>query len=516
MYDVFTFSSGTVIGIENFQLAYRGTLNEDLPNQKFTFTSGGVGTRTWNSADNDGYWDIGLGTNWLEGDNLFFGGDTVVFGDISEDALVNLEGNLPPESVSVNNAANQTFGSAVINMAGGSITGIAGSNIDLFANGSAINTLASVTTSTISLPTMNLRQNNTAFGIEDGAAAVDLLLSSDLGNGAGGNHNLIKNGAGTMVLSGTNTYNGITTVAGGTLTVSGTTSATSAVTVNGTGSLLVPTGGNLTSTGALSTAVATGASIVVESGATLAAASSLIAWNPGTFKIDGALNVTGTLAVSTNATTGLTGAGTITAGSFFTGNAATVVNYSTAATNLSGSLKLGTSVASHSTSFNQIAGVISAEGLQVGDAASTVAQTYSISGGTLRLGSSGIATAGTGARTVNLGAGTLGAIAPWSTTLAMALTSTTTGTTFDTTGGNLIFTFKRDQDSKTPETALKIEVGTTLATWPSSYTVGNTTADSSAGVNVTDNLDGTDTITLTVPQAPDAKKFARLRVDVTL
>ena len=34
-------------------------------------------------------------------------------------------------------------------------------------------------------------------------------------------------------------------------------------------------------------------------------------------------------------------------------------------------------------------------------------------------------------------------------------------------------------------------------------------------VAVVDNGDGTDTVTLTVAQAPDAKKFARLKVVIT-
>ena len=83
-----------------------------------------------------------------------------------------------------------------------------------------------------------------------------------------------------------------------------------------------------------------------------------------------------------------------------------------------------------------------------------------------------------------------------------------------TSGGNLVFTFVRDQDSKTADTSVKIEVGTTLASWPASYTVGNDTASSSAGVTVTDNGNGTDTITLTLAQAPDARKFARLVVTI--
>ena len=82
-------------------------------------------------------------------------------------------------------------------------------------------------------------------------------------------------------------------------------------------------------------------------------------------------------------------------------------------------------------------------------------------------------------------------------------------------GGNMTFTFVRDQDSVDGSTLVTIEVGNSLATWPSSYSVGADTGSSTAGVVVTDNLDGTDTVVLTVTQAPDTKKFARLKAVVT-
>ncbi len=67
---------------------------------------------------------------------------------------------------------------------------------------------------------------------------------------------------------------------------------------------------------------------------------------------------------------------------------------------------------------------------------------------------------------------------------------------------------------------LEIEVGTDLVTWttpPSAYTVGAGTASSDAGVTVSkdDPAAGTDTVTLSVAQSPDAKKFARLKVVIT-
>lgn len=89
-----------------------------------------------------------------------------------------------------------------------------------------------------------------------------------------------------------------------------------------------------------------------------------------------------------------------------------------------------------------------------------------------------------------------------------------------TSGGNLIFTFERDQQSIKPDTTVVIEVGTDLATWPSPspYAVPDgATGPVNPGVTVVKDSPvlGKDTITLTVPQAPDAKKFARLKVTVT-
>lgn len=84
-----------------------------------------------------------------------------------------------------------------------------------------------------------------------------------------------------------------------------------------------------------------------------------------------------------------------------------------------------------------------------------------------------------------------------------------------TPGTNITFTFVRDRDSADPSANVTIEVGTNLSTWPDVFTVGANTAASSAGLTVTDSGNGTDTITLTLPQSPNTKKFARLKVDIT-
>ena len=85
-------------------------------------------------------------------------------------------------------------------------------------------------------------------------------------------------------------------------------------------------------------------------------------------------------------------------------------------------------------------------------------------------------------------------------------------------GGNLIFTFVRDQQSINADTTVEIEVGTTLAAWSETYSVPGTAGTSGSPGTVTVTKDspatGKDTVTLSVAQAPDAKKFARLKVTI--
>jgi hypothetical protein len=84
-----------------------------------------------------------------------------------------------------------------------------------------------------------------------------------------------------------------------------------------------------------------------------------------------------------------------------------------------------------------------------------------------------------------------------------------------TDGTNMTFTFVRDRGSADPSVSVAIEVGTDPGNWPHVFPVGADTATTHPDVTVTGNLDGTDTITLTIPKAPDTRKFARLKVGIT-
>ena len=104
VYNVFTYGAGAVTTPGNLSVGWRGTLSNDVPNLKYIFTAGASGTRTWNTTT--GTWAQGTGANFAEGDQLFYGGDTVIFNEPASASVVTLSGRLAPASVSVNNTTN--------------------------------------------------------------------------------------------------------------------------------------------------------------------------------------------------------------------------------------------------------------------------------------------------------------------------------------------------------------------------------------------------------------------------
>ena len=160
-------------------------------------------------------------------------------------ALTNI--NLVGGTLNVNTTANQTLGNALVNLTGGVIAMTSGSgNLDFYSGSSALNTLASTNSSTISGITLNLRQGSTTFTVAQGATAsgIDLDISSVIkdtyNNGAA--KIFTKAGLGTMRLAGANTYGESTAVSNGTLIVTGTL---------GTGAVTVSTNATLSGTGTI-------------------------------------------------------------------------------------------------------------------------------------------------------------------------------------------------------------------------------------------------------------------------
>ena len=61
---------------------------------------------------------------------------------------------------------------------------------------------------------------------------------------------------------------------------------------------------------------------------------------------------------------------------------------------------------------------------------------------------------------------------------------------------------------------VSVEVGPNLATWPDNYPVPDGATAGPVVTVIKDSSPGFDTVTLTVPMAPDGTKFSRLKVIV--
>ena len=351
----------------------------------------------------------------------------------------------------------------------------------------------------------------TTFNVADAVSGSDLNVTGVLAN-FGNPLNLgrlIKTGPGTMTLSGINTYTGATTINEGALILSspGSTAAGSAVAVNG---------GELGGTG------------TVGGNVTVAAAGNL---SPGVAA--GTLNITGNLDISAMAS----GAGKLK----FDLDAPAGTNDRIV---VGGPLELGT---------------LALDDLIVANSGGLQAGTYTL------ITSSGL-TGTVDGTTAPIALGFNGTLQPNGNNLELVVTSTggsayatwaavnaPTGESdgdfdadgvsnavefvlgglattndlaklpvIDADGTSMTLTFKRDRSSIDPKTSLSIEVSTDLVVWntpPSPYAVPD--ADTGGVINpgVTVDADnpapGTDTVTLTVAQTPDARKFARLKVLIT-
>jgi autotransporter-associated beta strand protein len=134
-------------------------------------------------------------------------------------------------------------GTLTVNLGGGTITW--GTNANFVKGNNALVLSSSNADSTVDF------QNNIDFDavqrvvhVNNGSAAVDAVLSGNLSGGLFGG--LVKEGAGTLNLSGTNTYTGATTVNAGTLQFAKTASLYNGTTASWTApNIIVNSGGTL-------------------------------------------------------------------------------------------------------------------------------------------------------------------------------------------------------------------------------------------------------------------------------
>ncbi len=348
--------------------------------------------------------------------------------------------------------------------------------------------------------------------------------------------------SGTTTLGGNNTYTGATTIGGAqTLKIAGNTNVGAGTVYLGNGSSVfqILSGGSFTTTGQLSSG-ASGAKVQVDAGGNLSVGSLSHSW-PANVVVNGTLTSSGAWTFSTGSSpnNSISGAGTISVASVSIKNYANVNFSATGSLTVSGTFTMGDAT-NQSGNFTQSAGTVNltttgADNIRIGHWPSA-ASTYTLSGGTLNavyvdtlvawdstgtltisggtanmrgvkfssgtrtqtgnvnlsggatlnIGAGGIYDNSSGANPMNitLGAGTLGALASWSSSLAMSLTNSAT-TTIDTTGGNI--TLSGVIGNSTTGALTKAGPGTlTLSNASNTYT-GATTV--SAGVlNLTGGL----------------------------
>lgn len=113
--------TGTSPGVTNF--AATGIRNPVFSDTGTAITvSGNSATRTW-AATAGNTWDVGTSANWTEGDNRFYQGDAVVFGDTGAGSVA-ITGLLSPSSITINNS--ETFDYFFTAAANNSIGGTGG------------------------------------------------------------------------------------------------------------------------------------------------------------------------------------------------------------------------------------------------------------------------------------------------------------------------------------------------------------------------------------------------------
>ena len=223
--------------------------------------------------------------------------------------------------------------------------------------------------------------------VDNGSAATDAILSGVLsGTGSSG---LTKTGAGTLALTATNTYSGVTTVSAGTLSIAADGGLGTAP-VSVTAGLLVLNGGTLATTADITLSSTRGLEVATASSLNVGAGTTLTYGGIATGAGDLTKAGTGTLTLTGQNT--LSGAVTISGGTLQIGN-------NTAGGSIAGTTGItisnGAAVVFNRTGSHTYANIISGVGGTLTQAGSgtlvlTGVNTYSgattISGGTLQIG----------------------------------------------------------------------------------------------------------------------------------
>ena len=261
-----TITNNGVLNFNNTSTAGSAAItNGALGNTDFSFSTGPLGTRKLSAGSLDGGGTFNLGANELTvgGNNL----STNVTGIIADGgggggtgaSLVKTGSGTMILSGANTYTGGTTVNGGTLEISGSIASGTVTNNAHLAYIGTATAGNAAITngasaTTDFSLSTGPNGDNKLSAGSIDGGGSFTLGqneltvggnnlsttvsgIIADGGDGGGTGAALIKTGAGTLTLSGINTYTGATTVDAGTLRVDGSITASSGVTVNSGGTL---------------------------------------------------------------------------------------------------------------------------------------------------------------------------------------------------------------------------------------------------------------------------------------
>ena len=273
-------------------LAGGGTSGGNLNLQAFTLTTGGANSSTSYAGVISGSGALvktGTGTMTLSRASTFTGTTAVRSGTIQ----LGTDNALPAStSMTLGDGTTNASGVLDLNNFSQTLAGLA------TAGTGASNRIINPGATTRSL-TLDIASASSFAGILGGTTAAD------------SNFNLVKTGAGTMTLSGTNTYTGTTTIASGTLSAGNL-----ANNLGNSTSPLVFTGGALYYTGANTvftrglTVNAGGGEIVTSGGQTLTLATGNVATS-GAFTVRGVGNTTISSGITGTGSLNKAGSGTL-------------------------------------------------------------------------------------------------------------------------------------------------------------------------------------------------------------
>jgi fibronectin-binding autotransporter adhesin len=241
--------TGTAGSGGNFQFTGRGTTYLGAGNTQLLFDYTPANLKWTGTGANPTLWDLNTTVNWVSGANpeKFFTGDSVLFDNTAGNFTVDvLAGGVQPASVTFNHTTPYT-------LQGGPISGAAA----LTKNGAGQLTVANNNTfaggTAIHAGTIQLGNGGTAGSLGAGAILNDGALVTDFGanastlaNDISGSGTLTKNGAGMLIVTGTNSYGGGTTIGTGTVQLGngGATGSLGGGAVLNNGTLTASYGGN--------------------------------------------------------------------------------------------------------------------------------------------------------------------------------------------------------------------------------------------------------------------------------